>query len=89
MSDESEEETYEVHKIIDDKIEDGEKYYLIRWKGFKEWVFLMIKIFQNDILGKTIHGNQYRTWSAPTTFKSTRQIRRKPKKKPEKLLETI
>ena len=36
MSDESEEETYEVHKIIDDKIEDGEKYYLIRWKGFKE-----------------------------------------------------
>jgi len=28
------EEEYEVDKIVDDKIEDGEKMYLIRWKGF-------------------------------------------------------
>merc|ERR1711935_1051896 len=36
MSDaeESHDEVYEVQDIIDDKIENGDKYYLIRWKGF-------------------------------------------------------
>ena len=35
MSDEeSNDEVYEVQDIVDDKIENGEKYYLIRWKGF-------------------------------------------------------
>merc|ERR1739838_998652 len=35
MSDEeSGDEVYEVQDIVDDKIENGEKYYLIRWKGF-------------------------------------------------------
>ena len=28
------EDEYEVDRIVDDKIENGEKMYLIRWKGF-------------------------------------------------------
>ena len=35
MSDEeSNDEVYEVQDIVDDKMKNGEKYYLIRWKGF-------------------------------------------------------
>lgn len=33
-SGESEDEYYEVEKIIDEKMQGGKKYYLIKWKGW-------------------------------------------------------
>ena len=34
----NEEEEYEVDRIINDRVEKGEKQYLIRWKNFGAWV---------------------------------------------------
>ena len=33
-----ESEEYEVDRIINDRVEDDEKQYLIRWKNFGAWV---------------------------------------------------
>ena len=30
----ADEAEYEVDRIVDDRVEDNEKQYLIRWKGF-------------------------------------------------------
>ena len=50
----NEEEEYEVDRIINDRVEKGEKQYLIRWKNFGAWVnqnqvwFFDLNYFRDD-----------------------------------------